>query len=63
MKSSKVSNEEFHMPVMDYFSLFVREQSIVTDLPIVEKLSNSWMEPAVVFWQLIFLLQGTTTVW
>lgn len=63
LKSLKASNEKFHSPVMDCFSLFVRGQSIVTDLLIVEKLSNSWTHPAVVFWQLIFLLQGTTTVW
>lgn len=62
-EAQKASDEKFHSPVMDYFSLFVRGQSIVTDLSVVEKLSKSWTHPAVVLWQLIFLLQGTTTVW
>jgi len=48
---------------MDYFSLFVRGQSILTNLLTVEKLSNSWTHAAVFFWQLIFLVQGTNTVW
>lgn len=63
LKSLKAFNEKFHDLVMDYFSLFVRGQSILTNLPTVKKLSNSWMHAVVIFWQLIFLLQGTSTVW
>lgn len=63
LKSLKAFNEKFHNLVMNYLSLFVRGQSILTNLMTVKKLSNSWMHAAVIFWQLIFLLQGTSTVW